>query len=124
MKRSADSIASSFDFSSKTAYPPMTSLASVKGPSIVVTCPRESRTRVLIAVGASPPLANLEHFVVRSGAALSPFNRLLLRFHLNHPIATEYLFRFRKWSVGHLGLPSGERDARPHRGWVQAVERQ
>src|SRR2546425_7528679 len=34
MKRNAPSIASAFDFSSKTAYPPTTSLASVKGPSI------------------------------------------------------------------------------------------
>src|SRR5882762_7412083 len=57
MKRNAPSIASFFDFKSKTAYPPTTSLASVKGPSIAVTRPPESRTRVLAAVGASPPLA-------------------------------------------------------------------
>src|SRR5882762_1509346 len=57
MKRNAPSIASFFDFKSKTAYPPTTSLASVKGPSIAVTLPPESRTRVLAAVGASPPLA-------------------------------------------------------------------
>src|SRR5436309_2598433 len=59
MKRNAPSIASFFDFNSKTAYPPTTSLASVKGPSIAATCPRESRTRVLTAVGASPPLATI-----------------------------------------------------------------
>src|SRR5216684_371051 len=59
MKRFAPSIASSFDFSSKTAYPPTTSLASVKGPSTVVTCPRERRTRVLAAVGESPPLSRI-----------------------------------------------------------------
>src|SRR5258708_11104612 len=57
MKRNAPSIASFFDFKSKTAYPPTTSLASVKGPSIAATRPPESRTRVLAAVGASPPLA-------------------------------------------------------------------
>src|ERR1700686_1733719 len=57
MKRNAPSIASFFDFKSKTAYPPTTSLASVKGPSSAVTLPPESRTRVLAAVGASPPLA-------------------------------------------------------------------
>src|SRR5882724_8501455 len=59
MKRVAPSIASSFDFSSKTAYPPTTSLASVKGPSIAVTCPRERRMRVLAAVGESPPLSRI-----------------------------------------------------------------
>src|SRR5271166_3790090 len=59
MKRRAPSSASSFDFNSKTAYPPTTSLASVKGPSILVNCPPETRTRVLIAVGASPPLATI-----------------------------------------------------------------
>src|ERR1700682_1427912 len=57
MKRNAPSIASFFDLKSKTAYPPTTSLASVKGPSVAVTRPPESRTRVLAAVGASPPLA-------------------------------------------------------------------
>src|SRR6267154_1700268 len=59
MKCFALSMASSFDLNSSTAYPPTTSLASVKGPSIAVTCPRESRTRVLLAVGASPPLATI-----------------------------------------------------------------
>src|SRR5712691_1991387 len=59
MKRNAPSVASFFDFNSKTAYPPTISMASVNGPSIAVTCPRESRTRVLTAVGASPPLATI-----------------------------------------------------------------
>src|SRR6267154_169556 len=59
MKCFALSMASSFDLNSSTAYPPTTSLASVKGPSIAVTCPRESRTRVLLAVGASPQLATI-----------------------------------------------------------------
>src|SRR5437773_12071421 len=46
MKRTAPSIASSFDFSSNSAQPPTTSLASVKGPSVTLICPPESRTQV------------------------------------------------------------------------------
>src|SRR5437899_6660958 len=71
MKRSAPSIASSLDFKSKIAYPPMTSLASVNGPSISVSCPRESRTRVLAAVGASPPLATIVPALTASRPSLS-----------------------------------------------------
>ena len=71
MKRCAPSMASSFDFKSKIAYPPMTSLASVKGPSIFVSCPRESRMRVLTAVGASAPLATLVPALFASCPSLS-----------------------------------------------------
>src|SRR5438128_3493645 len=55
MKRTADSTASCFDFNSNCAYPPTTSLASLKGPSVTVTFPPESRTRAPSAVGPSPP---------------------------------------------------------------------
>src|ERR1700674_424607 len=68
MKRNAPSSASCFDFNSKIANPPMTSLASVKGPSIVVSCPRESRTRWLTAVGASPPFATIVPSLTASSA--------------------------------------------------------
>src|SRR5258705_3828894 len=53
------SIISCFDSTSKTAKPPTTSLVSAKGPSITVTFPLASRTRLLIAVGASPPASNI-----------------------------------------------------------------
>src|SRR6266852_176485 len=59
MKRTADLTASSLDFSSNCAYPPTTSLASVKGPSITETFPPESRTRAPSAVGPSPPLPTI-----------------------------------------------------------------
>src|SRR6266851_2965622 len=59
MKAMAPSSASFFDLYSRTANPPTTSLASVKGPSIARTCPFESRTRVLVAVEASPPLTTI-----------------------------------------------------------------
>src|SRR6267378_7646358 len=71
MKCKAPLIASSFDFNSKTAYPPTTSLASVKGPSTVVSCPREIRTRVLIDVGASPPLAIIVPFLFASSLSFA-----------------------------------------------------
>src|SRR6266849_5069182 len=71
MKRFAPSSASSFDFNSNTAYPPTTSLASVKGPSVVVSCPRETRMRVLIDVGASPPLAIIVPFLLASSPSLA-----------------------------------------------------
>src|SRR5712664_4416385 len=59
MKRVVASTASSFDFNSHRAYPPTTSLASVKGPSVTVSFPPESRTRVPVAVGRSPPLPSI-----------------------------------------------------------------
>src|SRR6202021_1224259 len=68
MKRLAPSIASSFDFNSKIANPPTTSLASAKGPSTAFTCPRESRTRALFAIGDRPPHA----IIVPDFSASSP----------------------------------------------------
>src|SRR2546425_1115322 len=47
-------------------------------------------------------LANLDHFVVRSGAALGPFDRLFLRLHLDHPVAAEHLLRLSEAPGGHL----------------------
>src|SRR5882757_103730 len=35
-------------------------------------------------------LANLNDFVVRSGAAQRPVDRFLLGFHVDHPVAAEY----------------------------------
>src|SRR6266849_3835779 len=66
MKRTADATASSFDFNSNCAYPPTISLASVKGPSVTVTLPPESRTRAPSAVGPSPPPPSMEPFLLAS----------------------------------------------------------
>src|SRR3981189_1492489 len=51
-------------------------------------------------------LANFDHFVVRTGAPLGPFDRFFLRFHLNHPVAAEYFLGFGERPIGHCGLPS------------------
>src|SRR5207245_10992484 len=69
-------------------------------------------------------LPNLDHLVVRSRAPFGPFERLFPRLHLNHPVPPNDLLRLGERPVGHLGLPSGERDPRAHRRWVQAIERQ
>src|SRR5260370_2212360 len=47
---------SPFAFTPTGSAPPTTSLAWVNGPSITVTFPPESRTRVPVAVGRRPPL--------------------------------------------------------------------
>src|SRR5262245_24068440 len=78
MKRVAHFIASSRDGRSYTAYPPMTSFASVNGPSSTVSLPPVSRTRPPFAVGASPPLstrtpacaASIPRFMIASISAL------------------------------------------------------
>src|SRR5580692_12111782 len=49
----------------------MISLASVKGPSITVTFPPESRTRAPCAVGKSPPLPSIVPALVSSSAAFA-----------------------------------------------------
>src|SRR5882724_7535582 len=71
MNRTAPSIASCFDFSSNCAYPPTTPLASVNGPSMTATFPPESRTRVLCAVGASPPLPSIVPFFTASSLSIA-----------------------------------------------------
>src|SRR5438034_50272 len=55
-KRLAHSRASSFDFTSISAKPPVSSFVSVKGPSVMVTFPAELRTCVLLS--PSPPVAS------------------------------------------------------------------
>src|SRR5258708_35531201 len=59
MKAMAPSSASFFDCNTRTENPPTASLAWVKGPSIAGPCPLESRTLVLVALEASPPLTTI-----------------------------------------------------------------
>src|SRR5580658_1685369 len=70
MKYRAPSTASSFDFSSKSAYPPIISLASVNGPSVTLIRPPESRTLTPAAVGSSPPLPSSVPFLIASSDSL------------------------------------------------------
>src|SRR5277367_5456497 len=70
MKPIAPCTASSFDFSSNSAYPPIISLASVNGPSITVTRPPESRTLAPAAVGSSPPLPSSVPALIASSVSL------------------------------------------------------
>src|SRR5262245_51457607 len=63
-------------------------------------------------------LANFDDFIVRSWAAFGPFDRFFSGFHLNHPVAAEYLLRLGEGVVGHLGLLARERYPSTHRRWV------
>ena len=53
-QRRAHSTASSFDFTWIIQYPPSSSLASVKGPSVTVGLPPEKVTRAPLALGCRP----------------------------------------------------------------------
>jgi hypothetical protein len=55
MNRLPSSIAASFDGKLRIAYPPTSSLASLKGPSVKVTFPLAALTFPPIALGMSPP---------------------------------------------------------------------
>src|SRR5882672_1372721 len=49
----------------------MISFASVKGPSVTVTLPLDTRTRVLCAVGARPPVLIMEPSLTLDSTSLS-----------------------------------------------------
>src|SRR5207249_1044708 len=67
----ADSMASSRELASSTAYPPTTSLASVNGPSVTVSLPPARRTRALAELGASPPVSTTEPSRIESSTSLA-----------------------------------------------------
>src|SRR5580700_7739070 len=83
---------------------------------------RRSFLHVGRKVGHFLHLTDLNDFVFRAGTSGSPFDRLLLRLHLDHRVATDYLLGLREWPVDDLRFASRESEARPHRRRVQAVE--
>src|SRR5882672_5914735 len=80
--------------------------------------------QVSLEVGRLLHLADLDHLVVRAGAALRPLDRLLARLHLDHPVAAEHLLRLGEGAVGDLGLAALEGHARAHRRRMQAFARE
>src|SRR5262245_48412484 len=58
-------------------------------------------------------LADLDGLVRRGGAALRPFDRLFLRFHIDHPIAAEHFLGLDEGTVGELRLPSRKGNPSP-----------
>src|SRR5438552_11232483 len=86
------------------------------------------RARGLLDVGREVRhllhLADLDDVAVPGGAARRPLDRLCLRLHLDQPVPADHLLGLGEGPVRHPGLPSGERDARAHRGWVVPVERE
>src|SRR6266702_3795569 len=75
MKRNAPSIASFFDFNSKTAYPPTTSLASVNGPSIATIVPALTASSLSFAIASMSSLGGGPEF---SACFTSIMNRIVI----------------------------------------------
>src|SRR6516164_4680704 len=80
----------------------MISLASVKGPSTTVTCPLESRTRLPVSVGLSPPLPSMVPTLTASSLSLpmasinsfggKPYPSLCLTIIMNFIVTSPFLF--------------------------------
>src|SRR5713101_7538110 len=66
-------------------------------------------------------LANLNQAVFRQGAALGPFDGLLLGLHLNDPEAGNHFLGFGKRTVGYDALAGGYPDARPPGAGVEPL---
>src|ERR1700687_1299192 len=69
-------------------------------------------------------LAELDHIVCAGRAALGPLDRLVARFHPDHPKTADRFSGLRNRAIRHLGLAAGERDAGASRRRREAVERQ
>src|SRR5579862_8548 len=67
-------------------------------------------------------LPHLDDFIRASRTTLRPLDRLLARLHLDHPIASDNLLRFRKRPIGDRRLPVLERYPRPRRKRMQPVQ--
>ena len=76
-------IASSFEVGlAEIPNPPITSLASAKGPSITFRLPPEARMRAPLALGISPPVLEEDARLRQLGAVLGDrLHQLLLRRH-------------------------------------------
>src|SRR5208282_3934823 len=78
-----------------------------------------------IEVGHVKHPANFDHFVILSGDARGPFERLFARLHLDDPVAADHFLSFGKRTVGNFRFSAFEGDARAHRrGRGQPVERE
>src|SRR5688572_29899578 len=73
-------------------------------------------------VGHLLHLADLDRLVLRGRAARGPGDRLLLRLHVDHPVAAEHLLGLGERAVDDPGLPAPEGDPRAHRRRVETVE--
>src|SRR5579859_1226137 len=68
-------------------------------------------------------LPNLNGAIV-ARAPLSPFDRFLPRFHLDHPISAHNLLGLGKWPICNFRFAAGKRDPHARGGRMQSVERQ
>src|SRR5580700_2160265 len=70
-----------------------------------------------IEVGHLKHPADFDHFVILSGDARGPFERLFARLHLDDPVAADHFFRFGKRTVGNSRFSVFEGEARANRRW-------
>src|SRR5262245_41214629 len=62
----------------------------------------------------------LHSLALRIGAAPGPIDRFLFGLHLNYPITADQFLGFRKWTVDHYALISGEPDPRALRAGLES----
>src|SRR6266550_993290 len=92
----------------------MTSLASVKGPSVTVILPLDSRARAPRAVGPRPPIPTITPCLLPSSPS----------FTILSMSAGDQLFGLRERAVTHGALGTRIRDARPLGRRLQSLTRQ
>src|SRR5713101_1502047 len=111
----------------------MTSLASVKGPSVTVSCPLEIRTRVLRAVGARPPFPSIVRFWTASSARMliasisslgggPEFSGVLTNI-MNFIVISPFDFWVVGWAFRTLRLPEPSLHLNVERGAVKSTSR-
>src|SRR5271165_992431 len=87
-----------------------------KSPTRPASIPTRLATGGLLDLGRKvrhlEHLPNLDHVAVRRRATRCPVHRLRLRLDLDRPVSADHFLRLGERSVGYLGLPAGERNAR------------
>src|SRR5712692_9048907 len=109
----------------------MTSLASVKGPSVTVSCPLEIRTRVLCAVGARPPFPSIVPSLTASSAMMliasmsslggGPEFSACLTNIMNFIVISPFDFWVVGWAFRTLRLPEPSLHLHVERGAVKST---
>src|SRR5258708_6190784 len=89
--RLSHSTASSMDFTCQSQKPPMSSLVSVKGPSITVRCCPENLTRLPLELGCNPSPASITPAFTSSSLNLPMAAKVSLAFLVGRTPASESL---------------------------------
>src|ERR1700728_3755576 len=89
-------------------------LAHLSG-DVVAKLPLDLLLGLGIEVGYIEEPANFDHFVILSGDARGPLQRLFARLPLDDPEASDHFLRFGKRAVGNSRFSAFEGDAPAHR---------